>query len=401
MLWLALCWLALGAEPKQVSLNVIKDKILAALAELPNYTCTETVDRSRKQASDRKFEPLDRVRLEIAVVGHNELFGWPGSRQITERDVTRMVPGFIGSGDFAMHVRELFVRPEAEFVAAGEEQRGDHRALRYDYRVPVEASGWRLRGRTQDLVAVAYHGSFWVDKDTLDLLEMDVIAHDIPPSLGFSVLSKNLKFTRARISSSSFLLPEQARMVTADLNDDEWLNEARFHDCRQYAVESVIHFDPPAMAEQSGAKAATGGRTILPDDFDVTAMLETAIDSDTAAVGDQVRARVQQPVKVKGSTVIPKNAILVGRISQLAIVKGWRILDMALLGFEIDGAQIDISNRRNDLSFEKRQRPTRQVQSATPDFYRAPFPIRNDGTHLKLAQGSKLFLRSRAIAAPQ
>ena len=134
------------------SLNVIKEKILAALAELPNYTCTETVDRSRKRALDRKFEPLDRVRVEIAVVGHNELFGWPGSRQIVERDVTRMVPGFIGSGDFAMHVRELFVRPEAEFVPVGEEQRGDHRALRYDYRVPVEASGWRLRGRTQDLI---------------------------------------------------------------------------------------------------------------------------------------------------------------------------------------------------------------------------------------------------------
>ena len=62
------------------SLNVIKEKILAALAELPNYTCTETVDRSRKRALDRKFEPLDRVRVEIAVVGHNELFGWPGSR---------------------------------------------------------------------------------------------------------------------------------------------------------------------------------------------------------------------------------------------------------------------------------------------------------------------------------
>lgn len=396
--FLVWCWL-LAAIPGQTAAPLasrIQEKTLADLSGLPNYTCTETVDRSRRQSPAQSFTPTDRLRLETAVVNGYELFGWPGEERIYQRDITRMVPGFIGGGDFAMHLRDIFTRPAEDFVAAGEEVREGRRTLRYDYRVPVEDSGWRVRGSTQEVFPVGYHGSFWVDKGSLELTEVNFVAEDVPRVLGFADFSKVIKYKRARIGSSEFLLPELVRMSTADLNGEERLNEARFHDCRQYTAESVIRFGPAENVEQSRGEDKPVSAVPLPDDFEITALLETAIDSDTAAIGDQISARVQQAIRVKGATVVPKNSVLQGRIVRLEVVGRRRYLDFVLTHFDVDGRRIDVSKRRNKVELETRDMPSHQVNSTTPAYIKVPLPIPADGMRLRLPQGSKFFVNSRA-----
>ena len=44
----------------------------------PNYTCTETIERTR-QAPASRAKVEDTLRLEGALVDGKEMFAWPGS----------------------------------------------------------------------------------------------------------------------------------------------------------------------------------------------------------------------------------------------------------------------------------------------------------------------------------
>ena len=66
--------------PEVLLLGRIKAKAAENLQRLPNYTCTQTIERSHRNAKSRKFELLDTIRLEVALVEGKELFSWPGGK---------------------------------------------------------------------------------------------------------------------------------------------------------------------------------------------------------------------------------------------------------------------------------------------------------------------------------
>src|SRR5450756_2396414 len=114
MRWLSIC-LAVQAclaqqdlPPDVLLLAKIKVKMAENLNRLPNYTCKQTVERSRRRTPARKFELLDTVRLEVALVEGKELYGWPGANRIVESEIGHLVGGTIGNGDFGLLARAFF-----------------------------------------------------------------------------------------------------------------------------------------------------------------------------------------------------------------------------------------------------------------------------------------------------
>src|SRR5437764_679954 len=97
MRWLLLCLVlpACQAEqdlsPELLLLAKIKVKMAENLGRLPNYTCQQTIERSRRRPPGRKFEMLDTVRLEVALVEGKELYGWPGADRIAESEIANLV----------------------------------------------------------------------------------------------------------------------------------------------------------------------------------------------------------------------------------------------------------------------------------------------------------------------
>src|ERR1700690_1719084 len=80
-------------------LTRIKIRMAENLGRLPNYTCLQTIERTRRPSGSDKFNPLDIVRLEVAFVESKEVFGWPGGNKIAESEITNLVSGTIGNGD--------------------------------------------------------------------------------------------------------------------------------------------------------------------------------------------------------------------------------------------------------------------------------------------------------------
>src|SRR5271165_5445021 len=188
-------------------LSRIKVRVAENGRRLPNYTCGEIVERFSKSPRDRKPQALDTVRLEVALVEGKELYGWQGANRIAESELSTLVGGMIGNGNFGLLPKAIFEDPATQYTYQGLESMANKRAHRFDYKVPRPGSGYRVKiGASGG--PVGFHGSFWVDEAGLDLLRIELVADDMPPILGLEATSNTLEYERVPIGGADFLLPK-------------------------------------------------------------------------------------------------------------------------------------------------------------------------------------------------
>src|ERR1700684_1101776 len=77
--------------PELIRLARFKQKIRQDLAQVPNYTCLETMERFQRASRANSFKPLDTVRLEVSNVDGKELLAWPGARRFEDKNLTSFV----------------------------------------------------------------------------------------------------------------------------------------------------------------------------------------------------------------------------------------------------------------------------------------------------------------------
>jgi len=343
-LWLALA--ALGAQtklPPGVSLPRIRQKMAENLARLPNYTCRQTIERTVRLASSRRFQEWDTLRLEVAFVGGKELYAWPGATRFEEQSIHEMVGGgAIGSGNFALHAAAIFRTKEPIFTGCEEDSSQQRKAIRCDFRVPRNKSAYVIKtGEKADVVG--YHGSFWADAETLDLMRLEVYADDIPPELKVSRASDKMVYLRTRIGESDFLLPQSSELSMVDDAGNENRNRTRFDQCRQYLGESVVTFADPVSTPEP---AKPSGSTPLPAGLSLEIQLETPIQVASAAIGDPVSATVTRNARKGGAVVVPKGARLRGRITHIWR-REFRSVSHLFIGFQF--TTLEFENSRSDF----------------------------------------------------
>ncbi len=308
----------------------IRQRMIANLKRAPNYTCIETVERSHRSVSSHKLQLMDTIRLEVALVDGKEMFGWPGAKKFENTDLRDIVGGggAIANGDFALHARAIFGSGAPAFEYRGTGETAGRPWVRFDYHVAVQQSGFELRAG--DLSAtVAHHGSFDADPASLDVERIDVIADDIPAALGIRRTVDHLEYARVQIGGSEFLLPSASDLTMLNWDGAEFRNQVHFSSCRQFSGESVLSFgDAPASSADAPARVED---IELPPDLDLTIVLIDDIDLAKAAIGDPVRARLQNDLKSKGHVLIPKNATVTGRLTRLE-----RHTDVIMLGVMFD-----------------------------------------------------------------
>lgn len=304
-----------GVPPETLLLARIKVKMAGNLARLPNYTCVQTIERSRRRGASRRFELADTIRMEVALVEGKEMFAWPGAQKFEERDLSEMAEGgAIGNGNFALHARSVFMGNTAAFRYIGKESYSGRDTVRYDYEVPVNLSGYLIRVPPNKAV-VGYHGSFWADARTLDLVRLEVHADNIPPQLELTAASDSMNYARVRIGESDFLLPESSELIMTDLQGGESRNRVHFSACRQYTGQSTLSFADPTPQEP--LQQASAAEIQLPADLQLELQLDAQIDLEKSAAGDPVSATLARPAKHDRAVLLPKGARFSGRITRL------------------------------------------------------------------------------------
>ena len=344
------------APREWVLLGRIKQQMAQNLSRLPDYTCLETIERSTRPGGSGSFQRLDLLRVEVAQVGSKELFAWPGARRFEEKSLGEMVGvGAIGTGDFALHARSVFRSSVPTFRYLGEQELNGRRTLGYEYRVTRFNSGYIVH-TSGGQATVPYRGSFWVDAGTLELLRLDVQADEIPPELGISSVATQIHYGSTRIGPSDFLLPQSAEVLLTLPSGAAKRNRIEFTHCRQYSTEAVVSFGPPAE-EQPVAGAGAGGKRIteieLPAGLSLVTALETEIDSEKSAVGDLIQARVLKDVKQQDRLMVPRGAMLTGRIRSLGRHPDYP--EYFVVGLEFSEVEFGNSRGRFLAQMENRQ----------------------------------------------
>jgi hypothetical protein len=391
--WLVMCGAALQLAAQDnhlVLLEKVRAHMLEMLAGQPNYTCLETVERSNRAGKEKEFRLLDTVRLEVALVGGQEMFAWPGSKQFEDTDLRTFVPtGMFGSGDFALYAKAVFGGRATATEYKGEAKLREQITSRFDFQVPA-ASGMRIR--QPDLTAtVGYHGSFYADAGTLDALRLEVEADDLPPKLDLRLVSDTMEYKRTRIGDRDFLLPSLSETLMVDLRGDTSRNLVRFSACHEFAGESKLKFgddDDVAAATPAVAKR----ELTLPKNAEVNLRLIGEIDTDKAAVGDPVRAALANDIKDKGKVILAKGAEATGRIVRLE-----HYADFTVLGFMFEEAESEAAHVKLNLTWDRAGgadvlTSPRWGVSSPPRPHEGLVPLRPG--HLRLSRGVVMFWRN-------
>lgn len=330
-------------------LATIRALVSDRLAQQVNCTCQQSIVRYQRDSRSDPFQPLDTLRLEVALIGDREMFSWPAANGFDTENIRKLIPaGSTSSASFASHARNVFLSEEAVYSYAGREALPGGACFRYDYTVPVESSNYVLKTRGHSGV-VAARGSFWVDAKTLDVVRLEVNAGEIPQNLGLESVREVMEYARMRIGDREFLLPATAQTSAVLSNGKAVRIEMRLSDCRQYVTESVISFDAqPAVVSEPDPAPVTPAVVRLPANVRLELELETPIDEESSKVGDRVSAVVRADVRWKSNVIVPKGAVASGRIIRLEKMPGEEDAHIVALQFET----LEFDNKRVDLAAE-------------------------------------------------
>ncbi len=345
----ALMLRAQTAPPTELEAFVrIRQRMAYHLSHQPNYTCLETIERYvRNPAGPPKL--VDTVRLEVALVDGREMFGWPGSRSFDDSDLTTMVTGgAVSTGDFGSHARALFTGRAANFHYRGQVNFQGREAIRVDYDVPQMLSGYEIRVDSAK-ARVAYHGSFYADASTFDMMRIEVIVDNPPLVLKLNSASDVIEYAIAHIAGGDFLLPSRSELSMIRLTGVENSNRVTFTNCREFTGESTLTFEDSSRAAPETAPAAP--RAInLPKGMEIALELADPVDLGLAAIGDRVKARVVKEVKGKGGIVIPKGAIANGRLTHVERHSTYTVVGMMFREVDASGVQARMNGTLSRVS---------------------------------------------------
>ncbi len=301
-----------------------RQKMTQSLTHLPDFTCVATAQRSVQKAGRADFKVVDTLRYEIAHAGGTELWSWPGASKFEDKPVIAMISsGSISQGEFSLHARSVFTGGYANTKFAGVEDLLGRKTLRWDYNVPMFASGWTITANGRSAPA-ASRGSFWADADTLEVVRLEIRSDGLPLDFPISSAVNTIDYAQVRIGSSNILLPQTARLYLEHSSGERRRNFTEFSHCRQYAGTSAISFETahsfetaPASPREELAEPAKTTEISLPARISVPIKLKTEIDSGQALAGDLVEGIIDADLKDRQILLVPKGSLITGRLRRM------------------------------------------------------------------------------------
>ena len=332
----------------------IQHNVAEYVAAIPNYTCTEIIHRYQRPRRVNEFQTLDTIKLEVAVLNGTERFALAGSTEFGDQDLLKEIVGgsygALSKGDFVIHARNIFLRDQATFRPPQMEKFGDRDAIRLDYEVPLAKSNFLLNADGKKAI-VSYKGSVWVDKDTLQLIRINIEALGIPRELRLRAAESEVNYASARFGDAVVLLPSSSQITMQHSSGVDVRSRIEFSGCRQYGATTKLSFGDGA-AGPAGSASEKSPEVRVPPGITLPLRLTDAIDSSRAAVGDAITATTSKRVQAGPSLVLPAGTMVRGRIRKMGQYNvepppgtlGTRAVLVFLIGLEFN--ELDVEGRR-------------------------------------------------------
>jgi len=239
-------------DPADLLLRV-RARIDESLNRLPNYMCTQTIDRYRYQpnvpdhsvacdeSSERPSTHLntsDRLRFEVAVKSTGEMYGWPGENRFDDRELVDIVTdGAISTGTFTAFLTGIFANDAATFTYDGETTQDGRTFSEFGFHVPYEKSHYFIGFATHRAVT-GYDGTFLVNPKTADLARLSIRTSQLPAESGACYSSTTLDYARIHLQGIEFLLPSLSVLRIFSRDGSMAENHILYSNCHEFLGES-------------------------------------------------------------------------------------------------------------------------------------------------------------------
>jgi hypothetical protein len=346
----AFCAIAQGAASAQTNdaqelLQRVRTYVTDALARLPKYMCSLTVERAQ-YAPDPKRAPscpgladqrdreqpktplaeTDRLKLNVAIAANAEIYSWTDANRFDAHDPFDFVrTGATENGVYSSFLSAIFGGNDgdaAEISYIGTVDDNGRRLAEFAFRVPQEKSNYTVRigGRGYK---VSYAGTFLADPATADLVRLAIQSQGLAASSGACEVNTTLNYNRLRFRDEEFLLPGKIQLDILKTDGSENRNRAVYSGCREFVGESSIRFDPPP-AVQGQAPVSTAPAVQLPTGIRFKVRFTQPIDTTTASGGDTVKATLETALRDPSSRkmLAGEGAEILARITRLEQIAG-------------------------------------------------------------------------------
>ena len=280
-------------DPTAVLLNVRK-KVMATLERLPNYLCTEAVDRSTLVpeipitnpfeldaqlkgvscdylAKLRKKNPhwklrqsqSNHLRADVAFSkDEGKMYSPVGENRFPDHNLADV----LATGNFGTFLTGIFVGNGASFTYNGDTNFEGRTLAQFGFRVPREHGGYFVSNKVLDKTfygrvgdkaysaIVPYDGTFLVDPKTFDLVRLVVNADQLPEQLKVCGVTTTLDYGTIAANNSELLLPINARLQVTNDDGSESVSNTSFSSCHQFIGTSTLRFEGPVNSKTAVGK---------------------------------------------------------------------------------------------------------------------------------------------------
>ena len=232
---------------QQRTLDTARDIAIHYTAKLPDFICTEQVQRTdRTSPTNIK---ADRLTIQLSYFGQKEkqkLVAMNGSQ--TARPLESL-DGLITGGEFGSLLLGVFdPSSSADFQWKESSNIRKRRASVYTYRIARAKShyllGHRLETGKMEEVATGYHGEVVLDSETSRVLRLTASADDMPKNSGILQSSVEVDYDFVAVAGRTYLLPSHSE-AHMERSYRQITNAVTFANYRKFEVDSTIDFGPP------------------------------------------------------------------------------------------------------------------------------------------------------------
>jgi len=213
------------------------------LEGLPNYVVQESATRYFSETRQPSWNVLDIVSAEVVFEEHHESYrniqinGKPSKKPPEES-------GAWSTGEFGTILGSLFSGyTDAAFKYAQDDNISHRSASVFDFKVQRVRSNWRILMSGQYILP-AYRGSVWIDKQTGDVLRLEMQAKDIPEKFPEVSIETAVDYDSIRLGTpEQFLLPVHSEILSCLRGSNECeRNVIEFRNYHKFTGESNIEF---------------------------------------------------------------------------------------------------------------------------------------------------------------
>ena len=232
------------SEEQRRALDAARDSALDYSIKLPDFICTEQVERTDSTGPNNI--KVDRLAIQLSYFGQKEkqklitMNGNPTQQRLESLD------GIITAGEFGSLQLGIFdPASAAEFQWKSSTEIRKRRVAIYTYRIARAKSHYMLGSRAADgkLVSVAagHHGEVALDLETNRVLRLTTSADDMPKESGITQSSVEVDYDFTEVAGKSYLLPSRSTS-SMERAYRRIGNVVTYIDYKKFEADSTISF---------------------------------------------------------------------------------------------------------------------------------------------------------------